>query len=174
MTVLHRSIYPASGPYIEFYMGNQPLFHPHEPDRRRGASYELFYELGEDLLGAMCSITGQYSPFSPWADTYYVPDLETFKARAKDENLKVQRLGGTEIERPCYGHLQELHHALAEWRGLFQRVDESAIIRAMSYAYESMPPTTQLRADLVETMEFLLVKIERATDQSKTISLIGY
>src|SRR5699024_8384252 len=129
--VLHRDVFPGDGPYVELHSHERPLFHPFGlPGARheRGPEYGLFFEFGDDLLGAVCSATKQSSPFSPWDNTYFVPNLKRFRELAKAEDISVERSGtSTQGFGVDYGLLSELRGGVENWRRQIARMPGRAL-----------------------------------------------
>lgn len=152
-----------------------PLFYTYGPRRQRGRQYGLFFEFGEDLLGAVCSATKQYSPFSPWESTYFVPNLRRFKEQAKDEEIPVKRIDSSrQALQTDYGPLSELRGAVEDWRRRIVRLHGPALQWTFKFNYGFRPGAKELRADLIATMDFLLEKIDDAQECGNTISVIGF
>lgn len=175
--VLHRDVFPGAGPYVEFHSFETPLFHPFgspATEQQRGPEYGLFFELGDNLLGSLCSMTRHYSPFDPHGNTYYVPNLTRFQAQAREENIEACRLNTRGYSPNEYGLLTELRDPVEDWRRRLLRVNGESIRWTLKFHYDPVPAVRELRADLVATMDFLLEKIDEAKECGNTISVIGF
>ena len=150
MAILNRANLPNHGPYIDILYRHDPLVFP-EVSWPHPASYRetIVFELADDLLGALCQLTGQYSPF----DCYEVTNLNTPE------------------------QLQELQAHLVRWRDTIRQLPKERLADKCTWLYDAAPDTPvepeRMRADLVDTLVFLIEQVASAARNHDTITIVG-
>lgn len=150
MAILSDSILDQHGPYIEFSVVEVP-FKEEWPDR---ASYEdgLFMELADDLLGIYCNLTQSYSPFDPDAFTQFESTHDIYEFTAK----------------------------LLMWEAQLAKTPENYFLKNIEY-FESVSnylkgeenSVARLKADLLETLHFMIGEMHKAAVAGKCIIIAG-
>jgi len=150
MAILGKDILEKHGPYIWFSVVDFP-FDDEWPDRSK---YEggIFIEFADDLLGTYCSMTQSYSPFSPYDFT----QLE--KPHAIYEFTSKLLMWESQLAKTPENYF--------EMRLKYFRPDES-YLKGEKYTRE------QLKADMIETLHFMIGEMHKAAASNKCVIIAG-
>jgi hypothetical protein len=155
MTILNgETLGYRHGLCIKFLYRDAPLavdetgWAPRDP--RETYQSSIIFELAEDMLGALCGLVREYSPFDPYAVT--------------------------NISRP--DDLSRLLTVVERWLDKLSQAPDERIRCLFDIFFDELTPsfTTdmgQVRRDLTETITFLADKIRLAIDENRVISIVG-
>lgn len=150
MAILGRNILDQHGPYIEFCVVDTP-FNEEWPIR---ATYEggIFIEIAGDLLGIYCGLTQSYSPFDPD--------------------------GFTQLERPH--DIYEFTAKLLMWELQLAKTPENYFLKNLenfesdhNHLKGEENSVARLKADLLETLHFLISEMHKAAVSGKCVVIVG-
>lgn len=151
MTILDKKALPQHGPFVDFAVLDVPPGIPEEgwlaPEEYEAG---LFFELADGLLGCYCSLTRSYSPFDPH--------------------------GLTQLTKP-----QEIHEFAAKlllWELQIANTPVFYFNRALDDLYESaerrLETPEKLKADLLETLHFVIGHLNQAAASGKCVVIVGF
>lgn len=147
MTILGKDILPHHGPYIDFATLEEPPADAY--DIPRSAIVKgLFFELSDSLLGCYCDITRSYAPFDLHDTTLLSRPHDIHELAAKLLMWEFQ------IARAPDFHF---NHLLSS-----NNLEDLALSRE------------QLKADLLETLHFVVGHLHRAAASNKCVVVDGY
>ena len=150
MTVLNNDVLPKHGPYVHFAYRTSPLVVP-ENSWPSFDTYEadIFFNLSDDLLDSLCSLTKEYCPF----DHY----------------------GLSNLTEPT--SLKDLADKFRHWVGLIETIEDDTVAFRCKWLYsECSQPEPQghlIRSDLIETLRFIIDRVDKAKRLGHTITIIG-
>jgi hypothetical protein len=150
MTILNREELPKCGPYIYFVYHRSPIV-VEEESWPPFSEYkqDVFFELADDLLGCLCSLTKQYSPFG----TY---DL-------------------THLGDPT--SLRRLADAFQQWAAIIESLGNATIAKQCQFLFsdsgKSHRKGDSIKRDLLETLHFIIEKLKTAEELGHTVTIVG-
>lgn len=155
MTILDKNILPQHGPYVDFAVLDVPPGIP-EDGWLAPEEYEagLFFELADDLLGCYCSITRSYSPFDPHGLTQLTTPQELYEFIAKLLLWELQI-----AKTPVF----YFNRALDDLYGSAERRLEA----------NNITPE-KLKANLLETLHFVIGHLNQAAASGKCVVIVGF
>ena len=149
MTILNKDVLLKEGPYLQLVYRKTPLIvdegeWPSEDVYRK----DTFFDLADDLLGCLCSISKHYCPFDP----YDLTNLSDATA------------------------VQVVKDTFVFWATIIANATDEEIRREFSGLYKEsdtkISPTT-IKQDLLETLEFIINKMAMAEKNGDTITIVG-
>lgn len=149
MTILNRKIFPDAGPYIEFCIADVP----YESTWESGYIETVFYEMPDNLLGTYCSLTRSYACF----DQYEFTQLTSYY----DIYLLVADLLLWEYQL-AKAPVNYFHEEAAFWAKCHSSLDG----RVYSAA--------EFKADLIETLHFLIGNLNQAAATNRCLIIAGF
>lgn len=168
MTILGKDIIKHE-PFVKFCVLDEPISIPEgcwqapqnndrgiffEPDRQE-YEHGIFFEFADCLLSTYCGVTQSYSPFDPYAFIQYKP--------SNDKTLHdVYKLTSNLLMWEY-----QLAKMPANYFGMY--LDE--VINDGTY-FEQYT-REQLKADMLETLHFLIGKIHEAAAAEKCVVIVG-
>lgn len=155
MTILGKNILHQHGPYVDFAMLDAPLPTQAWEGLTRGKREEgIFFELADDLLGCYCSITRSYSPFDPHGLTQLTTPQELYEFAAKLLLWELQI-----AKTPVF----YFNRALDDLYGSAERRLEA----------NNITPE-KLKADLLETLHFVIGRLHQAAASGQCVVIAGF
>lgn len=155
MTILGKNILNQHGPYVDFAVLDAPI--PlQEGGWPTGDSYErgVFFEMADDLLGCYCRITQSYSPFDPY-------DLTQLRAPQAIYEFAAQLLlWELQISRTRASYFNGV------WDYLYCMDDPQLDAQNIS--------PEKLKADLLETLHFIVEHLYQAAALEKCVVIVGF
>ena len=146
MTVLGKNILVKHGPYNCFSVVDNPI------NEVNLSKKIVFIEFSEDLLGAFCTMTKSYSPFDPHYDTQFEKPYDIYEFTSK----------------------------LLQWEWQLARTPENYFIAALDYInYPILSKKThaytpaQLKADMLETLHYMIGEMQKAVALGKCLHIDG-
>ncbi len=151
MAILGRNVLKNKGPYIRFCQVDS-LFEEPWPNGSI-LNESIFIELSEDLLGMYCSITRSYSPFDPHAFIQLVKPTEIYDFSSK----------------------------LLMWEWQLTKVPLNYFSKELSYFCDSSDTyfninqytAEQLKADMIETLHFMIGEMHKTAIGGKFLIIDG-
>lgn len=153
MTILGKNIFHQHGPYVEFAV----LDEPPDTEEWQGlskAAYEkgIFFELSDSLLSVYCDITRSYAPFDPDGLAFLAnqQQIYEFMARLLMWQLQIANAPVFHFRKLLRAHESELQ---------FDKV-------------EATPD--KIKADLLETLHFIIGRLHHAAASGKCVVIAGF
>lgn len=150
MTVLNSDVLVKHGPYIHFLYRASPLLVPDNSWPLFG-TYEadIFFNLSDDLLDCLCSLTKEYCPFDPY-------ELSNLTEPAS---------------------LQCLADAFRHWATVIESIEDNIVASQGKWLYnECSQPKQQghlIKRDLIETLKFIIKQVDKAQRNGHAITIVG-
>ncbi len=150
MTILNREELPKCGPYIYFVYHRSPLV-VEEGSWPSFSEYkqDVFFELADDLLHCLCSLTKQYSPF----DMYDLTNLS--------DPTSLRRLADT----------------LRQWVAIIESLGNDAVAKQCQFLFSDSDKSHRqgdsIKRDLLETLNFIIEKLKTAEELGHTVTIVG-
>ena len=148
MTVLNKVTFPNYRPYVRFCVVDKPL----DNELLESFRGNIFFELAEDLVGTYCSMTRSYSPF----DAH----------------------GFTQLSKPYDIYLMTSN--LMMWAFQLARSPDNYFWKEATFWGEShqllngTPYTGErFKADLIETLHFIIGKMNDAAANNHCVIIAG-
>jgi hypothetical protein len=148
MTILNRSVFPNNRPYVDFCVVGAPF------DETWSSAYKqgVFCEIPEDLVGTYCSLTRSYLPFDMHAFTQLTTPDDIYSMTS---NLLLWEF---QLARtPDNYFSQEAHF----WAASHQFLDSKPYSAA------------EFKADLIETLHFLIGNMNQVAANKKCVIIAG-
>ena len=153
MTILSRDVLPHCGPYIEFADCPKRLeIGEHGWPARPLSEEYLFFEMGDDLLGAICSLT-KIPCFFDIYEYIQVDEPQEIRAFAV-ESLR----WATQLEQ-C---------SIRDYEKELWICQDSPYI-----SMDGVPSAAGLKADLIETLLFITGRMNRMADKGRCLVVVG-
>lgn len=155
MTILGKNILHQHGPYVDFAMLDAPLPTQAWEELARGKREEgIFFQFADDLLGCYCDITRSYSPFDPHDLTQLTTPQEVYEFAAKLLLWELQI-----AKTPVF----YFNRALNDLYGSAERRLEA----------NNITPE-KLKADLLETLHFVIGRLHQAAVSGQCVVIAGF
>lgn len=148
MTILNRNIYPEANPYVRFYVDEN--LSSQEILTLSGS--RLFCELPEDLLGTYCHLTRSYVPFALYDETVLKNPNEIYAMAANFAIWEFQLL------RTPENYFQDEANFWAP---------------SDQVSYEGKFSVASFKADLIETLNFIIGEMNASAKDNKRIIIKG-
>lgn len=152
MAILGKDILHQHGPYIDFSVFDVSPIQDERWPAREVYEKGIFFELSDDLLSCYCSVTRSYSPFDAYALTQLTKPQQIYEFAAK---LLMWELQIT--TSPDFYFTQELD-----------------IYNSTELQLESTNITLgKLKADLLETLHYIVGQLHQAAASGQCIVIMG-
>ncbi|MBA3037695.1 MAG: hypothetical protein FP814_14530 [Desulfobacterium sp.] len=137
------------GPFLNMVYRDSPLIPKNLWPSTDEYNKDIFFDLADDLLGQLCSITNQHCPFDP----YDLINLSDAKA------------------------IQSVRTTFENWISIIANKTQEEIIKAFDSLYEDSENTNTsfmtIKRDVLETLEFIINKMSLAEKKGDTITIVG-
>lgn len=151
MAVLGCNLFKNRGPYIRFCRVDVPFEEPWPGIKILSES--VFIELSEDLLGMYCGITHSYSPFDHYAFIQFDNPTEIYDLSSK----------------------------LLMWEWQLTRTPLNYFTKELEYICDSSDTyfktnlynAEQLKADMIETIHFIIAEMHKTAACGKCLIIEG-
>jgi hypothetical protein len=155
MTILGKDFLRSHGPYVEFFVLETPLPVDDEGQIQclppETGEPGLFFEFADDLLSCYCSITRSFSPFDPYEIVQFTRPAQIYAFTAELLRWEVQL-----VKTPHFYFTRELV--------LYNETD----LQPNEVNHEKM------RADLLETLHFIVGRLHRAAASGQCVVIVGF
>lgn len=150
MTILNRDILTDEhGPYLDWACRQSPLASKDSWPSRSEYKGDVFFEMADDLLQCLCRLTRQYAPF----DIYEVVNLS---------------------DSASIGAVLDVFQ---NWAGIIEGLGDDVVAKQCGWLYAadeaSWPLGDAIKRDLLETMAFLIERMNSARSLGQTIAIVG-
>ncbi len=147
--ILDDTILTDDGPYLEFVFQESPVIDSDNswPSPHSYAA-NTFLRMSDSLLGVLCDLSGDYSPFDPY-------DLTNLTS-SED--------------------LQQFISVLSRWISVIHALPDAIVKDKCSSLFEfRMPELTgaDMKLSLVETLSFIIMYARKALQKRYTIIIVG-
>lgn len=155
MTILGKDFLRTHGPFVEFSVLETPL--PVDDDNQiqylPPETYEqgIFFEFADGLLDSYCSITRSYSPFDPYEIVQFTRPDQIYAFTAELLRWEAQL-----VRTPHFYFTREL-----------------CLYDGTELQSDKVNPE-RMRADLLETLHFIVGRLHQAAASGQCVVIVGF
>lgn len=148
MTILNRNTFPNSKPYLDFCVADAPFDETWSTDYIKG----VFCEIPEDLLGTYCSLTRSHVPFDMHSFTQLTTPHDIYSMTA---NFLIWEFQLVRVPENYFWEEAKF------WTASHQFLDGKPYSAA------------EFKADLIETLHFLIGNMNQVAASKKCVIIDG-
>lgn len=149
MTILNKDVLIECGPYLDWCYRDKPLVPIDLWPSYNEYEKDIFFYMSIELLECFCHLTNQHSPFDPY-DLINLTDSKSLK---------------------------NLFDKFKEWINIIESLSKEEIIKKTKYSFffERTTNTSadEIRRDLLDTLKFIIEKLNTAINNGHTITIVG-